>query len=171
MRILYPVIIEALVSAVVDLHLKLIKMGRHRALEFVGDHHPGSVARIPFSNRRKKIIAASLCYGGYYARGCRGRRPVHRRPATASGLLHLSSEIHLIQVPLIAGSRPTATQFVGRSSLSELRAPSADGLVGYPYASLGHQLLYIAVAQGESVKQPYAVADDLARETVASIEG
>ncbi len=55
-------------------------------------------------------------------------------------------QIHLIQVPLIAGSRPTATRFVGRSSLSELRAPSADGLVGYPYASLGHQLLYIAVA-------------------------
>jgi hypothetical protein len=65
MRILYPVI-EALVLAVLDLHLKLIKMGRHRALEFVGDAHPGSVARIPFSNRRKKIIAASLCYSGLH---------------------------------------------------------------------------------------------------------
>jgi hypothetical protein len=53
-------------------------------------------------------------------------------------------QLRLIQVPLLAGSRPTATQFVGRSSLSELQAPLADGLVAYPYASLDHQLLYIS---------------------------
>jgi hypothetical protein len=69
------------------------------------------------------------------------------------------------KMPLIAWSWPTATQLVGER-LDELQAPLADGFVGHLHTSLGHQLLDVAVAQGESVVQPDAVADDLARKTV-----
>jgi hypothetical protein len=67
-------------------------------------------------------------------------------------------------------SRPTATQ-LGGNGLFELQAPLPDSFVAYPHASLGHQLFDIAIAQGESVIQPYAVADDLARKTVTPIQG
>ena len=37
------------------------------------------------------------------------------------------------------------------------------------YASLSQQLLDVAQVQAEAVVEPYAVADDLGRETIASV--
>jgi hypothetical protein len=69
-------------------------------------------------------------------------------------------EEHLIQVPPVAGSQTAAAQ-AGGVCLSELEAPFADSFVGEGDAPHGHQLLDVAIAEGEAEVQPHAVADDL----------
>jgi hypothetical protein len=52
-------------------------------------------------------------------------------------------EEHLIQVPLVAGSKRLAAQAVG-ISLTELEAPFSDRLISEGDAATGHQLFDIA---------------------------
>ena len=52
---------------------------------------------------------------------------------------------------------------------ARLPAPLPSGLVGDGNPSLRQELLHLAEAQEESMVQPYAVADDFAREPVAAV--
>jgi hypothetical protein len=96
--------------------------------------------------------------------------PIKRTKATDSGSVPRSLDIphpdatyRLVVADGDADRRPAS----GRTS----GTTGGWGFVGHLHTSLGHQLLDVAVAQGESVVQPDAVADDLARKTVAPIEG
>jgi hypothetical protein len=75
-------------------------------------------------------------------------------------LLAVDADLHLVEVPFIAGSRSAAAQPVG-VGLPEFVAPLPDGLVGDDNAAPQHQLLDLAEAEREAEVQPDAMADDL----------
>ena len=75
-------------------------------------------------------------------------------------LLAVDANVHLVEVPFIAGSRSAAAQ-PGDVGVPEFVAPLPDGLVGDDNAALQHQLLDLAEAEREAVVQPDAMADDL----------
>ena len=57
------------------------------------------------------------------------------------------------------------TQLIG-IVLPELATPLADGFIGDVDAAFEQELLHVAVAQGETIVEPDAVADDLAGKAV-----
>ena len=67
-------------------------------------------------------------------------------------------------MPLASWCWTAATNFISKS-LTELATPVANGFVSDEDASIQHHLLYVAIAEGERVVQPDAVADDLGAET------
>ena len=84
-------------------------------------------------------------------------------------MLHaLDPDEHLVQVPFVSGSRPSAAQAVGKA-LAEFLAPAPDGLIGDDNAPLGQEQLDITQAEAEHVVQPDSMADDLGREAMAVV--
>jgi hypothetical protein len=75
--------------------------------------------------------------------------------------LTIDRQKHLIQMPLVARSRPSAPEPIG-IVLPELQTPLADGFIGDADAAFEQHLLHIAVAQGEAIVEPDAVANNLA---------
>src|SRR5215467_4299419 len=82
--------------------------------------------------------------------------------------LTLNGKKYLIQVPLVARSRAPVTELIG-VVLPKLPAPLTDSFIGYGDATLEQQFFHIAVAQGEAIIEPDAMADDLAGEAVVLV--
>jgi hypothetical protein len=76
---------------------------------------------------------------------------------------------HLVEMPLIARARSTATQSVGEG-LTELAAPLMDGPVRDQDTAREHHLLDLPQAQGKAEVQPHTVTDDLHRVTVPPVQ-
>ncbi len=76
---------------------------------------------------------------------------------------------HLIQMPLVTGSRTLAAQFVS-VCLTKLEAPFTDRFIGNDNAAHGHNLFDIAKAQSEAEVKPHCVANDFGKEAMATIE-
>src|SRR4029077_18044564 len=66
---------------------------------------------------------------------------------------------HFVEMPAIARSR-TAPSQAPSDRRSEFEHPTANALVGDVEATLGKQLLDIAIAEGEAKVQPHSVLDD-----------
>ena len=77
---------------------------------------------------------------------------------------------HFVEMPAIARSR-TAPSHASSDRRSEFEHPTANALVGEVEATLGKQLLDIAIAQGEAKVQPHGVLDDGRRKTIPAIGG
>ena len=79
---------------------------------------------------------------------------------------------NFIKIPLVARPWPVSPNDIGKQRTKSL-LPLMDGLVTDIDAAVGKNVLNIAKAERESVIQPYGMADDLARKTVAfeGIEG
>ena len=93
---------------------------------------------------------------------------IHRSPQVK--LLTLDLHEDLVNMPGITQSTPLASDRAGVLR-SELETPEADGLVGDDDPPLSQQIFHISKAQGESMVEPHAVADDCGRKTVASVAG
>ena len=72
----------------------------------------------------------------------------HRAPEVLK--LPLDPDEDLVQMPLVTGLRPTATQFV-RKVGARLVAPAPDALVGHDHAPLGKKQLDVPQAQTKDV--------------------
>jgi hypothetical protein len=75
---------------------------------------------------------------------------------------------HLVQMPLVPGARPAATELVG-IALPELSTPLSDGLVRHDNTAFKQEFLDVTVREAKAVVEPDRVADDLAREAVAFV--
>ena len=75
---------------------------------------------------------------------------------------------HFVEMPAIARSR-TAPSQAPSDRRSEFEHPTANAFVGEVEATLGKQLLDIAIAQGEAEVQPHGVLDDDRRKTMPTI--
>lgn len=64
---------------------------------------------------------------------------------------------------------PTATSNLVGILLPKLPAPLANRLVGNAHPALKHHFLYVAVAQGEGVVTPDAVADNFGGKAVVFV--
>jgi hypothetical protein len=82
--------------------------------------------------------------------------------------LAIDRQKDLIEMPFVPGPRPSVFQPLG-VILPKLEAPLTDGFVGNVDATLEQEFLYVAVAQGEAIVEPDAMADDLARKAVVLI--
>ena len=82
--------------------------------------------------------------------------------------LAADAEEHLIEMPLVPGSRPPSAQSI-REALSELPAPAPDRLVGEDDTALGQEQLDVAEAERERVVEPDRVGDDRGREAMAMV--
>jgi hypothetical protein len=82
--------------------------------------------------------------------------------------LALDPNEHLVEVPLVSWSWPTASHAVGESC-AEFQAPASHRLVGDDDAALSQDQLHIAQAEAEHVVQPDGVADDLGWEPMTIV--
>jgi hypothetical protein len=74
----------------------------------------------------------------------------------------------LIEMPFVAGSRPSASQLSG-ILLAELHAPLANGFIRDADSSGEQQFFDVAKAQAEAEIQPDSMADDLGGEAVVLV--
>jgi hypothetical protein len=91
---------------------------------------------------------------------------IHGPPQIMS--LSLDGHEELVQVPDVAQLSFSAPEVAG-VVWTELLTPLSDGLIGDHDSSLCQEFLDVTEAQGESVIQPYSVADDFRREAVSVI--
>ena len=145
MRILSPVV-EVAALAVLDPGQDL-PLGRAIAGQLVRHEHAGHVPQtleqLPEEALRRFGIPAALHQDVEH-----GTVLVDGAPEVVP--LAADSEEHLIEMPLVPGSRPTPAQPVGEA-LRELQAPAPDRLVGEDDAALGQEQLDIAEAERERV--------------------
>jgi hypothetical protein len=83
-------------------------------------------------------------------------------------LLARDPDNHFVEMPAIARSRTAPSQAPSDRG-SEFEHPTANAFVGEVEATLGKQLLDIAIAQGEAKVQPHGVVDDDRRKTMPAI--
>src|SRR5262245_39577775 len=69
------------------------------------------------------------------------------------------------EVPLVPGLGASTFQLIG-IVLPKLQTPLADGLVRHLDPAFKEEFLHITVAQGEAIREPDAMADDLAWKAV-----
>src|SRR5262245_27405661 len=74
----------------------------------------------------------------------------------------------LVQMPCVAGLRPPPSQPIG-IVLPKLPTPWTDGCMGHRDAALEQQFFPIAIAQGEAIREPDSMADDLTGEAIVLI--
>jgi hypothetical protein len=79
--------------------------------------------------------------------------------------LPVDRQKHFVQVPFVAWLGASMLQPI-RVVLSTLQTPLADGLMGDVDTTFAQQFLHVAVAQGEAIREPDAMADDLTGEAV-----
>ena len=91
---------------------------------------------------------------------------IHRPPQVVT--LLIDGEEDLIKVPLLARSGMSATQRIG-IGLAKFAAPIPLSFVPQGNATFCHQLFDTAIAEGKTVIQPHAVADDLCRESMTFV--
>src|SRR5215813_4766158 len=75
---------------------------------------------------------------------------------------------HFVQVPFVAWLSASTLQLI-RVVLPKFQTPLADGFMGDVDPALEQDLLHIAVAQGEAVVEPDAMANDLTGEAVVFV--
>ena len=80
----------------------------------------------------------------------------------------LDPDEHLVHVPLVAGSRPSAAQAVSKA-LAEFLAPAPNGLIGDDDATFSQEQLNIPQAEAEHMVQPDSLADDLGGKAMAVV--
>src|SRR5882762_9815865 len=76
----------------------------------------------------------------------------------------------LIQMPFVATTRTTATQFI-RVDLPKLQTPLSHRFIGPYDPTLRQKLFDIAKTERETEIQPHSMADDFRRKAVASVIG
>jgi len=72
------------------------------------------------------------------------------------------------EMPLVTWLGASVLQLI-RVVLPKLQTPLADGLMGHVDATLEQELLYVTVAQREAIREPDAMADDLAGEAMVLV--
>jgi hypothetical protein len=80
----------------------------------------------------------------------------------------LDPDEHLIEVPLVPRSRPTASQTV-RKAPAKFPTPASHRLMGNNDGPLSQQQFHIAQAEAEHVVQPNSVADNLRGKAMAVV--
>jgi len=91
---------------------------------------------------------------------------IHGAPQIARHAL--DPDEHLVQVPLVAGSWPSAAQAVSKA-LAEFPAPAPNRLIGDNDATFSQEQLNISQAEAEHVVQPDSMADDLGGKAMAVV--
>src|SRR5262249_39110805 len=82
--------------------------------------------------------------------------------------LALDGQKDLIEVPLIPWLGAATLQLI-RVVLPKLQTPLADGFMGDIDPAFKEELLHVAVAQGEAIIEPDAMANDLTGEAVVFV--
>jgi hypothetical protein len=77
----------------------------------------------------------------------------------------INSQKYFVQVPFVAWLGTSTLQPI-RVVLPKLQTPLADGFMGDVDTAFAQQFLHVAVAQGEAIVAPDAMADDLAGKAV-----
>jgi hypothetical protein len=77
----------------------------------------------------------------------------------------INRQKHFVQVPFVAWLGASTLQPI-RVVLPKFQTPLADGFMGDVDTAFAQQFLHVAVAQGEAIVEPDAMADDLAGEAV-----
>jgi hypothetical protein len=91
---------------------------------------------------------------------------IHRAPEVVPFAINCQKD--LIQMPLVARSRPSATELI-RVGLPKLPAPLPDSFMGHCDAAFEQQFFHIAVAEGEPIIKPDPVTDDFAGKAVVLV--
>ena len=91
---------------------------------------------------------------------------LHRAPPVRARAVNRSTS--RLQVPGLPGLRALATPALGRL-LPPLPPPVTDGFMGHRDAALAQECFPSAVAQGEAIREPDSLADDLAGAAVVLI--
>ncbi len=76
---------------------------------------------------------------------------------------------HFVQMPVVAGFGPSLPQVPG-NGLAKLKKPPPHGFAGDIEAALREEIFYVSITQSEPGVEPYCVADDFRRKTIA-LEG
>src|SRR6201993_5076044 len=163
MRILCPVV-EALVLPVLNAGHNL-PLGSAIAAQLVSDQHTG----------RSQLLLEQLAeqaFGGLLIAPTLPEdvenEPLLVDRAPEPMLLAGDGDGDLIKMPFVAMARRSPTNAVGEFS-AEFEAPLPDRLVRHRDAASGQHLLHHAQAQREPKIQPYRVADDLSRVSIAGV--
>ena len=82
----------------------------------------------------------------------------------------MNRQKYFVQVPLVTWLGASMLQPI-RVVLPKLQTPLADGFMGDVDPAFAQQFLHVAVAQGEAIIEPDAMADDLAGEAVVFVAG
>jgi hypothetical protein len=163
-------VLSAIVQPLVPTMLTVRQCSANRrrvAGELVGDHHPRLRPVLTVEHTMQET------FGGYLIASVLDQDVQHDAvlvngsPQPVASAAYL--ERHLVQMPLVAGSRSAPTQ-PPRIRGAELGAPLADGLVANADATLGEQILNVTETEVETKVQPHSVSDDLRRETVSPIK-
>src|SRR5271166_4126126 len=82
----------------------------------------------------------------------------------------LDPDEHLVHVPLVAGSRPSAADAISKA-LAGFRTPAPNGLIGDDDATFSEEQLDISQveAEAEPAVQPESMADDLGGKAMAVV--
>src|SRR5215470_8630847 len=80
----------------------------------------------------------------------------------------INRQKHFVEVPLVTWLGASMLQPI-RVVLPKLQTPLADGFMGDVDTAFVQQFLHIAVAQGEAIIEPDAMADDLPGEAVVLV--
>ncbi len=84
--------------------------------------------------------------------------------------LAISFEENLVEMPRIAGLRPSPAQLVG-VVLAELPTPLANRFIAQQDAARSHELFHITIPEREPKGEPHGMADTLDRKAMALIGG
>jgi hypothetical protein len=93
--------------------------------------------------------------------------PLSRRTDGAPQVMAFTihGEKHLIKVPLVPWLGTSTLQLI-RVVLPKFQTPLADGFMGDVDAAFKQEFFHVAVTQREAIREPDAMADDLAGEAV-----
>ena len=92
---------------------------------------------------------------------------IHRSPQIV--LLPVDFQEYFIKMPCVSWFRATFFQLIG-IPLAEFQTPLTNRFIGEHDAALGHDLLNIAITEGETEIEPDTVADNFCGETVSFVE-
>src|SRR5215510_7197232 len=102
-----------------------LALGGSVALELIGDDHARDVGQ-SFEQLTEELLRSPLVPATLHQDIQHIAVLIHRPPEIV--VIALDGEKHLVEIPLVTGSRPTATELVG-VRLTKLAAPLADGLI------------------------------------------
>jgi hypothetical protein len=127
------------------------------ALELIRDDHPGDILTA-FEELAEEFLGRVLIPPPLYENIQHMTVLIHGAPQIV--VLLIDREEHLIQVPLITGTRTPASQLI-RKLLPEFPTPLADRFVGHDDPPYKQELCHVAMAQAEAKIEPDRVADNL----------
>ena len=140
-------------------------LGGSIALELIGDDHARDVGQ-SFEQLTEELLRGPLVPATLHQDIQQGAVLIDRPPEIV--VFALDGEKHLVEMPIVTGSRPTATELVG-VGLAKLAAPLANRLIGYNDSTLKEQLFHVTKTETEPKIEPHGVTDDLDGEAVVLI--